>query len=381
MLNGQYIPYVLPSQTYTAGNRTTQTLRDLPKQYLGKLCHLMKFCFSVILTPTFSTAPSIVGNNNIMAACDWYDGSILRFQGGFNHLRAKERLQTGHIRVPDANTAATTGQSRYFRRTLHAGPPQFLGSPVDFVLPTGCLENGELRFTHGALTDISADTTAATGTIRIVAWLLLSDEIKIPPAYTFTNQTVNAADFNLTGRALYESVALLNSTSFDAFTSANIAQLRLDLGQGDIVPSVQAADLTHAFLDDFAAGEIGVPQGDTEAALDNSAARINRGASPATALTSSDKDLQVVLWSGPDSRITKLQLAESVARLRWSGAQTSAVAVLGRILSQPSNVIAAMAGKAVGRLNLTPKNMRIKTLKGGQWKSDKGEFMPWKLSV
>lgn len=380
MLNGQYIPYVLPSQTYVAGNTTTQTLRDLPKQYLGKLCHLMKFCFSVILTPTYTTAPTIVGNNNVMASCDWYDGSIIRFQGGFNHLRARERIQNGYLRVPDASTATASTGSRYFRRTLHAGPPQFLGSPVDFVVPTGMLENGELRFKHGALTDISADTTAATGTIRIVAWLLLADEIKLPPAYVFVNQTVNAADFNLTGRALYESIALINSTSFDAFTAGNLGNIRVDLGQGDIIPSVKAADLTHSFVDDFGRGDF-APQGDTEAANDNGAARINRSASPATALTSSDKDLQPVLWSAPDSRITKLFLAESVARVRWDGAQTAAVALLGRILSQPSNVVAANAGKAVGRLNLTPSGLRIKTLKGGPWKSDKGEFMPFKLTV
>jgi hypothetical protein len=380
MKAGQMVPYVLPSQTYSAGSRTTQTLRDLPKQYLGKLAHLVKFTFGASFTPTHTTAPSTVGNNNLITACDFWDGSFMRFQGGFNHLRFKEHLQTGRYRLPDADTDTASGTARYYRRVMHVGPPQFEGAPSDFAIPTGMLENGELRFTHGALTDLSADTTAASGTVRVVAWLLLLDEIRIPPAYQFINQSANAADINLAGRAMYTEIALLDSGSFGNWGNGELGNIRLDLGQGDVVPSVNHADLLAGFHDDFATGHHpGATNGAGEAASDDNAKIVNSGTP--TALTGAGRELAPVLWSPPGSRIQKCYVAESVARLRWDGTQASAIVLIGRILPQPSSVIATAVGKAVGRLGLTPGKPRIKTASKNEYKNDKAEFMPWKIPV
>lgn len=380
----QTVNYVLPSQTYTAGSRTIQTLRDLPKTYLGRFCHLMAFTFSSILTPTWTTAgPDVAGHNNIFTAADFWDGSFMRFQGGFNHMRAKELLQTGRTRSPDADTDPASTQSRYYKRTLHAGPPQFAGSPTDYVIPTGLLENGELRFSHGALSDLAGNgggtISAATGTVRVTARLALLDELRIPPAYQWGYQALNAADVNISGQALYETVALLNSASFDAISAGDFGQFRLDLGQGDVVPTVKGYDLTACFVDDFAAGEIAAVQGEPEASNDDNSKSVNH-ASP-TAIAATAATIQPVLWSPPESRLTKLFKAESVARLRWDGSQTSAVLLYGRVLPQPPNVVATAIAKATGRLALVAKGMKVKTLSKKDYDGPYGDFMPWSVEL
>lgn len=376
---GQTLPYVLPSQVYSAGNRTVQTLRDLPKQMFGRLCHLSKVVYSVSFTPTFSVAPTTVGHNNFFTACDFWDGSIMRFQGGLNHIRAKERLQAGRNRLADASTATASTTARYFKRVLHVGPPQFIGAPSDFMIPTGYLENGELRFAFGQLSDFKGTVTVVTGTARVVAWLILADELRIPPAYQFQNQSTTASDLNLAGRALYESIALLNSSNFDAFTSGGIGNVRLDFGQGDMLNNCSSRDLTAGFLDDFASGDIGAPQGDLEATSDANNVQVDR--STPTALTTPSNDLQPVLWSPPDSRISKLMSAESVCRLRWDGTSTTAVIVFGRILSQPGTVVATVAAKALGRLGLQQKSLKIKTISKVKYDGPYGEYLPWKVEV
>lgn len=376
MRSGQTIPYVLPSVTYSAGTRSNTPLRDLPKMYLGRICHVSKFLLGVALTPTYTTAPTVIGNNNLFSAVDFWDGSMYRFQGGLNHIRAKERIQAGGLRIADADADTASGTARYFRRVIHAGPPQFEGAPSDFVIPCGMLSNGELRFTHGALTDVSADTTAITATVRVVAFLALLDEVRIPPAYTFGNQTLNQKDVQIAGRALYESVAMLNSASFDAIGAGDFGSFRLDFGQGDVVPSVDAEDLTASYNDDFARGAFGV-RGEPEGASDD-----NEKIVSATSVSAAPADLQPVVWAGPDSRISKLMLAESSARLSWNGSQASGVVLYGRILPQPASVVGANLAKALGALQLVPKrNPDVKTLSKKSYNGPLGEFMPWVAKV
>lgn len=377
----QYAPYALPTVTYSAGTRTTQPLNVLPKTFLGKLAHVEKFVFSCVVTPTFTTAPTLVGNNNLMAAVDFWDGSIMRFQGGFNHMRAKEKMQLGHNLLADATTATTSTNSRYFKRVLHMGPPQMEGAPSDFLVPTGMLENGELRFTHGALTDISADTTACTGSVRIVASLALFDEIRIPPAYQYVNQVVTSGDANLPGRALYESIAAVTSTSFGAFSNGDLGNVRIDFGQGDLVTTIKSYDLLAQFLVDTQGGEIGCPSGEPEGAADVNNAIINRGASPATALATQSNDLAPLFWTPRHCRISKLALSESLVHLRFDGSKTPVTVLLGRILSQPATVIAANVSKALSRLNVTAKGYKIKTLSKQQYGGPLGEFMPFQVVV
>lgn len=378
------VPYQLPTQTWAAGSRTVQSLRDLPKQYLGKLAHLAKIVFSPTLSPTYAAAfVTTVGHNNLFTSLDFYDGQYMRFQGGFNHLRAKERMHTGRIRLADATTAAGTTNARVFKRVLHMGPPQFSNSPADFVVPTGILENAELRIQHGALADLTGATvTACTGSMKVTAWLMLLDSVNLPPAYQYTNQATTAGDVQLSGRALYESIALVTDSTFAAWTAGQIGNVRLDLGAGDIIPSIRINDLAAAMHDDFNAGEVGAVAPEPEVTTyDTNYSIINRGANPATALATPANDLAPVLWSPQNQRITKMPKAESVARLKWDGSQGTGTVLVGRILPQPPSVLAANLGRAIGRLNLNSKIPKVKTASKETYVGPLGEFMPWKASV
>lgn len=378
------VPYNMPTQTYVAGARTTQTLRDLPKTYLGKITHVVKFIFSVNYAPTWATSgPDTVGSNNVFTSVDFYDGSYLRFQGGFNHMRAKERISLGHPRYADPSTVTASTTARNFTRVLHVGPPQFANYDSDFMIPCGALENGELRMSHGALSDLAGNgggtVSAATGTVRITAMLQLADEVRIPPAYQFINQAAGVSDVNLAGRALYESIFVLNSASFDAITAGDFGAFRLDFGTGDLIGAVKSKDLTAAYLDAMEAGEVAAVTGDTDTGADANEVQINRAAP--TALTTPAHDLQPVYWSGKDAYITKMQLAESVVRLRWDGTQSTAQLLIGRILPQGPSVVSAVVARAIGRLNVRSKGAVTKTISKVKYSGLLSEFMPLKVMV
>src|SRR6476661_2308674 len=174
--------YPLRASTVTANGQDTIPLSSLPKAWLGRIPHVRRFIFELAYTPTHTTAPTTYGNNAVVKQCDFNDGTIFRFQGGFNHLRARERMSATHARVADAQTNTASGSVRYVTRVMYFSPAQSIAADSDFLIPTGMLENGEIRLTYGALTDVSADTTNFTGQLKIWADIVLLDEIRIPPA-------------------------------------------------------------------------------------------------------------------------------------------------------------------------------------------------------
>lgn len=377
----QAITYTLPSVTVSAGGNTTVPLSDLPKSWNGRIAHLAELHFKVAITPTFTTAPTTVGVNNTFKACEVWDGSFSRFVGGFNELRAIERLHSGRNRIPDADTNTASASARYFHRVWFAGPPNFEGAPADFAIPCGMLSNGEVRVTQGALTDISADTTVLTGTVIVVAKLVLFDEVRLPPAYQVLTQSVTGSDLSLQGRALYECLALFDSAAFGAFTAGDLGAISLEGGQGNIVNGTAPEVLSVMYQSDWAAGELGTFSGQPYAASDDNGKMVDH-ASP-LALIAAPYDLQPVLWSGPDHRISKLHLAEASLHLSWSGgSQSTAKAIFGRILPQPRTVMQQNAGRALARLDgRTAKGGGVKTLSKKEYVGPYGEFMPWTAKV
>lgn len=375
--------YQLPSVTFSAGAGTTVQLKDAPKQLRGRLPHVQKIIFDVVYTPTTTALPTVIGNNNIFTQCDFWDGRINRFVGGFNHMRCKELLSASTERQPNSDTDIASGTARYFRRTLHVGPPHMAGGSdfngTDFAIYTGNLENGELRITMGALTSLAADCTAATGTIRVYLVGELLDEVRIPPAYQFQYYTAPSGDYPLPGKALYESVALLNSSSFDAITAGVFATIRLDFGQGEVVPSIPVTALTAAFQDDFAKGELLGVQGEPGAASDDNTKQVNHGTP--TALVAQTAFLQPVWWSGPGRKLSKLEVAETSARLQWSGTGTNAIVLVGRIIPQPPSVLGQVMAQAVSAAKRSPKGMTIKTLSKKPYTGPFVEFMPYTVKV
>jgi hypothetical protein len=371
----QTVPYPLPSVTFAAGGRASVPLRTLPPEIMGRVAHVIGYSFECILAPAFTTAPTVIGQNAMVARLELFDGQQVRFSGGFNDLRMFERLECGGELTPESPTTGTTGQTRCWERTLFNGPPLLLGSPTDHAYPCASLENGELRFTFGALTDISADTTAATGTINVTAHLVLLDKIRVPPYYERQVYTLSGSDQQFPSKALYAFVGLCNSSSYDAFTVGDLANITVDTGKGQVVPAVHAAVLWRKYNKDFGRGRVGGLVGDPRATTDVAPRDINYGTP--TALQAAVADQQPVIWMPPDGRITKIVAdVETNLRVRWSGANGSGTIMhVGRFLEQPSSVRATIALKTLQKFGKGGDVPTTATLTGGN-PGPKEQYLP-----
>jgi hypothetical protein len=368
----------LPSVPFAAGGAVNISLKDLPVAVRGRIPHLKAVIFEAEFAPTFTTAPTTVGHNNIVTTMDFWDGRVSRFVGGFNVVRFHERFNTGKNRIADADTDAASTGTRYIRRVLHMGPPQAAGEN-DFVIPTGALQAGEIRLQFGALTDMSADTTAMTGTIRPYAVLEVLDEVRIPPAYQTQRINLNASDSVQPGRALLVNMALLDSGSFGAIAAGDFGSFRVDTGLGEVVSGIPGEVLTAQYHDDFEAGDFGGFSGEPRGTNDDNVKAVNR-ASP-TAIGPAASDLQPILWMKPGTKLSKLPVAETNVRLQWDGSQQSGVLMLSRILPQPPSVLAAIGGAALKAINRTQKDFRPKTLSKKPYGGPLVEFMPYVVKV
>lgn len=386
----QFTHYQLPTPTYSAGGAFTQPLQNLPQQLFGRWVHLVEFLFRNVLTPTFSAGTiGIIGTMNLVTKCDFFDGSILRFQGGYNALRFKERLNNCGNNVADPDVTPATTVARPFNRVLTVGPSRMAGFPSDFAIPTGMLKSGELRFSFGSTSDVAtpsgATVSAVTGTVAVVAKLVLLDEIRIPPLYQFQSQAFSAADFLIAGRGLYTEIGLYPVNNYSsttaAFAAGDLGNITLDMGYGYVVPGIDAKDLTLSFNDDFNRGDLLGVQGEPQGAQDVSTKQVDH-AGTITALTPATADTQAVLWNPPDGRLSKCFWAESQARLRWSGTKTSGQVLYGRILSQTPQLVMQNLQKALSGTSASPKgNPSVRTLSKRAYSGPLTEFMPWKCKV
>lgn len=361
----QTIPYPLQSVTFAAGQRANVPLRGLPAELLGRIAHVIGYSFECIINPAFTTAPTVVGQNNVVARLELFDGQQVRFSGSFNDLRMFERLESGSELTAESPTTGTTGQTRSWERTLMNGPPRLLGAPTDYAFPCASLENGELRFVFGALTDISADCTAMTGTINVTAHIVLMDKLRIPPYLERIPFIASGKDYQIPGKALYGFIGLCNSTSFDAFTVDDIRTVTIDTGKGQIVPGVDAAILYKKYNKEMDRGRVGGLYGDPRAATDIGPRDINYGT--VTALLNQVADQQPLLSMPVDGRITKIICdVESNLRIRWSGANGAGTVIhVTRYMEQPASVQAVIAMKALQRLGRQGSVPTVATLTGG----------------
>jgi hypothetical protein len=371
--------YQLPSVTFTAGGNATVNLKDLPVARRGRIPHVKRFIIEADLTPTYTTAPTTVGNNAMVSRCDFWDGKINRLTGGFNLIRAHERMHTGMVRIPDPDTNIASTSTRFLRRVLHVGPPQGIVGINDFMIATGALQSAELRLVFGALTDISADTTVATGTIRVFADLEIADEVRVPPAYKVETVSMGQADQQIQGRSLLVAAWLHKNTSFGAFSSGDIGNVTLDLGLGPVIQAIRATALTAQYQDDFGAGELGTFVGDFRGATDSNGRAINHAST--TAITTQPQDLQPLYWLKPRGKLSKQEVAETAMRLSWDGSATSAVLAIARILPQSPTVAASYAQNAFTAIGRRMGPVRIKTASKRDYQGPRADFMPWSVKV
>lgn len=371
--------YQLPSSVVAAGATDTIPLRGLPKAQFGRIVHLKRLIFKLNFTPTTTALPTMVQNHNLVKNCDIWDGRINRFVGGFNALRTLERIRASRVRLPDPQTNTASGTARYVSRVWHCGPPQSIGGDTDWLIPCGALENGEIRITYGALTDLAADCTAVTGLLKVYAECVVMDEVRIPPALQFLTFNANSADYQMPGRALFMSLFMLNSSSFDAIAAGDFGNIRLDLGGGDVVPSIPTYALQSAFQDDMEVVEATTFEGEPRGSSDINSRQVNHGSS--TALATADNDLQAVIWTPKRGKMTKQPLAEASARLIWDGSQSSAFIAVERILAQSATVVSQMGGDALRAISRGPGRTLPKTVSKVPYTGPLAEFFPWQTEV
>lgn len=376
---GQLINWPLPTINFVASGNDRTLLNQIPKTLLGRLVHLVGVDFEVQYTPTTAGAADAVGHNNIVRGLRITDGKRDLFNGtGFNALRMREILEFGKVINPDPDDGATTVLAA-FNRSWHSGPPMFDGAPSDFAIPASALESGQIDYTFGAITDVAAGITVLTGTIRPIARLMLLDEIRVPAAYEWREYAAGAADFLISGRALYAFLAAYDSNAYGAIAAGDFGAFTVDCGLGQVVPNVDAEILTRCYQGDMFSGQATEVQGEPRAAADDNAKSLNEAGA---GFASSTARVNPVLWSPEGSRISKiLAHAESALRIQWSGSQTTAVIAAGRILEQPPSVVATYGAAALGKLSLRDRATKIKTISKEEYRGPRPEFMPYKIAV
>ena len=380
----QIVPVKLPAVIFDAGQGADIPLRNVPKTLFGRLVHVAGFLFENRLTPTHTTAPDVVGTNNLVKSMTINDGRRNWYRGSFRHLRALEYLWNGGRLLnadPDTDTASAT--ARYFRRTFFFGPPRMVGGLLkcgtDFVLPAALLENGVIHVDFGTLADLSADATAATGSVTVYALCVLLDEVRIPPATQVDYVSVSAKDNAIQGRCLYTHVALLNSNNVDAIAAGDFGNVKVDAGYGDVVPNIPVQALTQSFLLGYGAGHLTSLSGEPIAASDDNEKSVNL-ATP-TALKGAERTVQPIVFPVDNGKLSKMMRVDSSLRIVWDGAQATADILVARVLEQEAPQTAALIADALGTLKRSRKSLRIKTDSKAKYVGPYEVFMPWKVAV
>jgi hypothetical protein len=369
----EYQPYYqqLADLAFTIG--TTQTaqvvqLKELEKKLYqeSEIANLIGFVLEVTLTPTFTTAPTLIGHNNALASIQLYDGADMLFDGQGNDLRMFETLENGKTVQGEAITQTSTNP-RFWSRFLPVGPMNLAGSPSDYMVPCAELaEGGYLRITPSVLTDISADTTAASMTVRVLACLAPSgNELRVGPKYQRLVRANSGSGFQIGDEALYAYVGATNA-SYAAFAANAFGKVTIrTTKRGRYVNNVDAELLARAFNAGWRPGSMDQVMGETRDATFDVAPRIVNFSS-ATALGPATPALQPFIWAPKDARLSKLKARvdpNDAMTIEFSGAQgASGNHVFGRFLPHTGDSIQRRVRKAAGVLGLSTGQPQPKTL-------------------
>lgn len=384
MKNFQTEKFPLKAPNFTVGGTDVIPLDVLPP--IGKdglINHLVGFLFDVSTTPTISAGTAdVYGQNNLVELLEFNDGLNLRSRQSFNEMRFREYLENGRLIMPDPDAAATT-ESPQFRRFLPVGPMWMAGAPSDFMIPVAALAGGSLQFNFlSALSRYATNCSALTNTqIRVTALLVgLRNEVRVGPIFEWNRIPAGQADVAIPGHALYTTVAMVDTlaTPGTVITAGDFASVGIDTGKGSIrnqdVQAYQAG-----FNAEMRSGHIAGLLGEPRSATDDNGKMVN--AATPTALVGASAVLQPLIYTPEDCRITKLSYeAGSQLRLVWSGSQTSAGILYGRVVATPPETEAAIAARALDRLKKKAYARRCKTMDDGS-PGDREDYLPHSYKV
>lgn len=385
MKNFQSQLFPLRAPTFAVGGTDVTPLDVLPTTLGdGLIAHLAGFVFDVSTTPTLSSGTAdVYGQNNLVELLEFNDGLNLRSRSSFNELRFREYMENGRLIMPDPDAAATT-ESPQFRRYLPIGPMNMAGSPSDWMIPCACLEGGSLQWNFlSALNRYATNATALSSTsIRVSALLVgLRNEMRIPPLFEWNRIPAGQADVAIPGHCLYTHLAMVNTltTPGTALTAGLFSAVGIDTGKGSIrTQDVEAYGA--AFNAVMRSGHVNGLMGEPRSATDDNAKMVN-GATP-TALLGASAVLQPIICTPEDTRITKgAYEAGSQLRLVWTGSQSTAGLLFGRIVEQSDAAEAMLAARGIDRLRKQVTARTCKTLNKDTYVGSREGFLPHAYKV
>lgn len=342
----------------------------------GMVPHLLGLIAELDVDPTFTTAPTQLG---LAAAINRLTlrgekGRVV-FDGSGMDLRALELYENGGMPLsPDGDLNGGSTTNFYAARMLSFGPGGFVGNPSDFAIPVPLLSEAALDLMYGALTDISADTTA--GTVRSLVHGIAAGlpEVRIPPKTEVKVIPAAGNSLELGERALYCSLLLLNSTAHDAIAAGDFGAFTLDARFGNVFTGIDAENLGRAYNVLMGQGQFGFIQGEPRAATDDNL-KVANGASP-TAIASPTAAYQPIIFNGGGARISKLNV-EGPLKLTWNGTQATASAIVRRILPRSAEEAKELAVQVFESMKLPYKDGHIKTISKRPYVGPAAEYMPW----
>ena len=386
MQSFQTTPLKLPTQQWVAGATLTFDLKGLKTKAGAAILHATSIDVEVALTSAYTTAPTNVGQNAAINRVEVFDGERqLVINTGFNGLRVFERLMNGGIIMPDMILGGGTGNPRYIRRRIYFGPPQFAGSPTDFCTACAQLTNGgTVTVTCGALTDISADCTSASGPVNVTVNVVELYEVRICPWVEFGVKAITADDI-ITGRALYAFLALLDSTAFGPFTVGDLTAVTVSTGVKDMLSAVNVAALNAAYQADWMRGSIDTVMGEQRnVTYDVSPRQLNLTAP--TAAEASVANLQPLLSSGPGCRISKIAcIVPQNLTIQYTGSGTTTLAAYVRIRPLSASALAITGDRIFSALETKRAGaLELRLLSGknpAEYKGPLSDYLPHQIKL
>jgi hypothetical protein len=385
MENLQTQSYLIASAAWSAGNPLQFLFQNLPKVKGKGIPHVISLDIVTALSPAYTTAPTTVGINAAIANISIKDGQREWFPmgGSGNMLRAFERLESGRPYIPEGLLGGGTGNPRYTRRRFYWNPPKMNGQPADgaYNLPFLSSIGGGVFLQCGALTDISADCTACTGTVYVFANVArFFNKLVFPAYYPRYLQPLNSGQA-LTKKALYGGIALLNSTSFDAFAAGDVGNVTLDNGGDVYLQTASSQALTAAHNADMDRGQIDSINGDpANATYDVNQRRVNL--TTPTALEAQALDLQAIQWTPPGVLLTKLGYVPQQLTITVSGSNSGTQQLLGRFEEVPASDRASQLSTALANLEgRRAETWGLRLLDGGSYDGPLKPFFPWEAGL
>lgn len=372
----QKIEIPLQSVSFSAGGTATIDFGAVMTQMAGRIAHIPEIKFVVSATPTQSSGTATAENlQKAVRSLVIRDGTgRMLFSGSFASLRLYEALERGYLAAPENDAAATT-EAVNFERVFSLAPRSF-EDDLDFVQPAALFKyGGSITFGFGALTDVTATTTALSMTIQAYAVCTLHDEVLLGSLVErFETSWTNGMAFNT--EALYTEFALAKSNAFATISAGDFANVQV-LANGLTRQAIHVADLERMFHHDKGVvSGVTLVHGEPRAATDDNPKVVN-----GTALAAAPAQLSPVLWSPQSARISKLVYGASPTLVVQASGSSSGYALTTRLLPRTAADVGkaeacVRAGLAVGF-----KSLNARTLSKKPYDGPRRAYMPLKAKV